>query len=347
MTYIQWTTSDDTNFFPVGKTVDDLPPGCYTVQESMQGMYLQKQELRTNKLLKLPDTNSDKVVSEISKFWDSKEKFAEHKMPYKRGMLLYGPPGSGKTSAVRTAMNDVMERGGCALEFKYPSTFMEGYKMIRQVHPERPIVAVMEDVDAILERCSESDFLNVLDGVHDLNNVVFVATTNYPERLGSRIFNRPSRFDKRFKIGMPTAESRKMYLEHKGITEGIEQWVKDTAGLSIAHLAELYTAVQVFGESYDVAVSVIKGMETIPHSSMFDKSGIEHDEERVGRAYYEHKKKMSGGKVLSESKSGKKLMTEGKPAKKTTKRKQVTMEDLLPKNAKDGNGDIDQIADML
>lgn len=334
MTYIQWTTSDDTNFFPVGKTVDLLPSGCYTVQESMQGLYLQKQELKSNKLLKLPDTNSDKVVSEISKFWESKDKFAEHKLPYKRGMLLYGPPGSGKTSAIRTAMSDVMERGGLALEFKYPSLFMEGYKMIRQVHAERPIIAVMEDVDAILERCSESEFLNVLDGVHDLNNVVFVATTNYPERLGGRIFNRPSRFDKRFKIGMPTSESRKMYLQHKGVTENIDRWVEDTEGLSIAHLAELYTAVRVFGESYEDAISVIKDMETIPHSSMFDKSGIEKDEESVGMAYYEHKEKRTGKKqkVLTESKSKKKLITETRAAKKDPRSKYK---------------DVDAIADMM
>src|SRR6056297_1686809 len=187
MAYIQWTTSDNKTFFPVGKTVDLLPAGCYSVQESMQGLYLERQDIRNSDILKLPDTNSDKVVNEISKFWESKERFVEHKMPYKRGILLYGPPGSGKTCTLRTVMEDVENRGGLTLEFKHPYMFMEGYKMIRQVHPDRPVIALMEDVDAILERCSESEFLNVLDGVQDLNNVVFVATTNYPEKLGSRI----------------------------------------------------------------------------------------------------------------------------------------------------------------
>jgi len=331
MTYIQWTTSDNKTFFPVGKTVDLLPAGCYSVQESMQGLYLERQDIRNSDILKLPDTNSDKVVNEISKFWESKERFVEHKMPYKRGILLYGPPGSGKTCTLRTVMEDVENRGGLTLEFKHPYMFMEGYKMIRQVHPDRPVIALMEDVDAILERCSESEFLNVLDGVQDLNNVVFVATTNYPEKLGSRIFNRPSRFDKRFKIGMPNDKSRKMYLEHKGVEpEFIDEWVKETEGLSIAHLAELYTAVKVLGEDYSEAIDVIKGMETILHSSLFDKAGVDSSPESVGKMYYEHKNKINKNKVLTESKkSGTKLINESR------------------KQTRHAYKDIDAIADLM
>lgn len=331
MTYIQWTTSNNKDFYPVGKTVDILPPGCYTVQESMSGLFLQKQDIRTNGVLKLPDTNSDKVIGEISKFWESKNKFEEHKMPYKRGILLFGPPGSGKTCTLRTVMNDVESRGGLTLEFKHPHYFMEGYKMIRQVHPDRPIIALMEDVDAILERCSESEFLNVLDGVHDINNVVFVATTNYPEKLGSRIFNRPSRFDKRFMIGMPNDKSRKMYLEYKGVDNNIiDEWVKDTEGLSLAHLAELYTAVNVLGEDYSEAITVIKGMSSIPHSTLFDKSSVEIEETKLSRHYYEHKNKSS--KTISESKNKKpKVLVESKKLKK-------------PNNVKNT---IDIIADMM
>lgn len=308
MTYIQWTQSDN-KFFPVGKTTDILPPGCYRICESMQGLYLEKQVLRNNALLKLPDDSTTKVVSEIKKFWESKEKFESHNMPYKRGILMYGPPGSGKTSTVRSIMEDVSERGGIVLEFDHPSMFLEGYKMIREVHPNTPIVSIMEDVDSIVERCSESQFVNVLDGVHDMSNIVFVATTNYPEKLSSRIFNRPSRFDKKFMVGMPSAESRKMYFEHKGVpTELLETWVEDTSDLSLAHLAELYTAVNVFNEDYGEAVKIIKGMNTIPHSSLFDDSKVVATEDyeqpyekcKEGYCYMEAKKAASKSKNLFE-----------------------------------------------
>lgn len=353
MANIQWTTSDKTNYFPVGETTSNLPSGCYKVGETMQGqIFLEKQQLRNDGLIKLPDTNSQTVLEEIQKFWELKDKFAEEKTPYKRGIMLYGPPGSGKTSTLREVMEDVTQRGGIILEFERSHSFLDGYKMVREIHADKPIVAVMEDLDAIIDMNSESALLNVLDGVHDLNNIVFLATTNYPERLGSRIFNRPSRFDKRFKIGMPKAESRKTYLAHKGISEDvIDKWVKDTAGLSIAHLSELCTAVKMFGEAYEVAVKVIKGMESIPHSSLFDKSSVDATDTKVGREYYESvKNNVKSGKVMTED-----LLHGGQ--KKTNKTQ--TMEDLISgisintskstsKNTDvDQIDDIDQIADMM
>lgn len=334
MTYIQWSTPDDKTYFPIGKTTNVLPPGCYSVEESMQGPFLQKQSTKKGGLIKLPDSSSEKVVHEIKKFWDSKQKFMEHNMPYKRGILMYGPPGSGKTSAIREVMEDVESRDGISLEFKYPETFMVGYNMIRDIHQDRPIIALMEDIDSIIERCSESSFLNILDGVNDLNNVVFLATTNYPERLGSRIFNRPSRFDKRFQIGMPTSESRKIYLEAKGVdSNAVGRWVEDTDGLSIAHLAELYTAVKVLGESYDEAIEIVKGMTNIPHSKLFDYSSVVELPEKpeCGVAYMESKNSMKKrfGKVMTESKkSGGKRIVENKSIRNKYK-------------------DIDAIADMM
>lgn len=342
MTNIQWTTSDNQTFFPVGKTVDLLPSGCYQIKESMQGLFFVKQDIRDNSLVSLPDSNASKVLEEINKFWESKQKFEEHKMPYKRGLLLYGPPGSGKTSALRTAMENVMSRDGIVLEYESPHTFLEGYKIIRQIHKDRPIISLMEDLDSKLGY-DQTALLQLLDGVHDMNNIMFIATTNYPENLGSRIFNRPSRFDKKFFIGMPSAESRRTYLQHKGIEENIEKWVKDTDGLSIAHLAELYTAVKVFEDDYSEAVKVIKSMESIPHSSLFDKSNVDSSPEAVGQCYYEHKAKLkNGSKVLSESKSKKKLIKENKIFGNIIKSNKKT--DTKNINSK---STIDQIADMM
>ena len=55
-------------------------------------------------------------------------------------------------------------------------------------------------------------------------------TTNYPEKLGARIINRPSRFDKRFKIDLPNAESRKIYFEYlingKDLKDIGKEWEK-------------------------------------------------------------------------------------------------------------------------
>ena len=97
--------------------------------------------------------------------------------------------------------------------------------------------------------------------------MVFIATTNYPELLGDRIINRPSRFDKRFKMPHPNSKSRKLYFEHlfkqhesiKNVYN-INKWVKDTDNMSIAHLKELFVAVCILGEKYEDAISVLQAM---------------------------------------------------------------------------------------
>ena len=106
---------------------------------------------------------------------------------------------------------------------------------------------------------------NVLDGIDSSENVVFLATTNYPEKLGARIINRPSRFDKRFKIGFPSSEARRIYFEHilredELETIDLDQWVHDTSDMSVAHLKELYVAVVILGNDYHEAIKALASM---------------------------------------------------------------------------------------
>jgi SpoVK/Ycf46/Vps4 family AAA+-type ATPase len=83
------------------------------------------------------------------------------------------------------------------------------------IEKHRPIVVMIEDIDAIVDKKGESAMLALLDGELQIDNVVFVATTNYPERLDKRLVNRPSRFDEIIKIGMPSAAARAQYIINK------------------------------------------------------------------------------------------------------------------------------------
>jgi SpoVK/Ycf46/Vps4 family AAA+-type ATPase len=117
-----------------------------------------------------------------------------------------------------------------------------------------------------------------LDGVNQIDKVVYLATTNYPERLGARIINRPSRFDKRFKIGHPNEESRKMYLEHligrdkiNNLKIDIDKWVEDTEDFSLAHIKELFTAVVILGDNYEESVETLSEMREASPTSNEDE----------------------------------------------------------------------------
>ena len=267
--YVQWGTSDNRIFLPSSKTVGKLIPGVYEVKIASQiGLYFEKIPVKTEGLVRFPDTNSDKVVSEIQKFWDRESFFKQYEITYKRGIMLFGPPGSGKSCTVQLIMQDVVRRHGVVIEFGEPNLFIDGMRVLRQVQPDTPVVVIMEDIDSILENYSESEVLNILDGVNEMHKVVFLATTNYPNKLGHRVMNRPSRFDKRFRIGFPSKESRRIYLQHligkdniSKLNIDINKWVNDSDEFSVAHLKELFVAVVILGDPYEKALSTLKKMK--------------------------------------------------------------------------------------
>ena len=198
--FCQYSTVNGITFSPAHKTADFLPPGVYEVISTQSGICYEKIPVKTDDLIRFPETNSELVIAEIKNFWDREGIFKKYKLMFQRGIILYGPAGSGKSSTIQLVVADVIERGGIVIKFCHPNLFREGVRIFRQIQPNTPLIVLMEDIDSILEQYCESEVLNILDGVDQIDKVVYLATTNYPENLGDRILNRPSRFDKRFKI---------------------------------------------------------------------------------------------------------------------------------------------------
>lgn len=348
MPYVQWTTQDSENFFPAGDVIKTLPAGFYDIEESMRsGLYFSKKKTKTESLIRFDgDANSSKIVEEIETFWKNEHKFREENLPYKRGMMMYGPPGSGKTCTIRIVIENLVNKHkGIVLDWPGTRLFKEGYEIIRQIHATVPIVCLMEDIDSIVSRSGESDLLNMLDGVYNIDKVVFLASTNYPERLGSRFMNRPSRFDKKFFIGMPSKEAREQYLKTKlKNLDEVKQWAKDTDGFSIAHLKELYIANKILGDGYDSALKTLRKMKSQTASSDFDAYG-------TGKPYAEAKKKFGmpvseavravlNGKVLTEAAT---IATKTKkvPARKVSL-SPVDIAGMMTENIRSNNGLIQE-----
>lgn len=299
--YVQWTTSDGKCFFPASRSVGKLEPGLYEIHMNQQGMiFFDQVSVGTEGLLEFPETASQAVVREIETFWERKELFVKHNLAFKRGIMLYGPPGSGKTCTIKLAINDLVRRKGIVVKFTRPEVFAEGIRVFREIQKDTPLIVLMEDIDSILENYCESDVINILDGVDGIDSVVFLATTNYPEKLGPRILNRPSRFDKRFKIGMPNEASRRIYLRSLMTAKkeiDLERWVRDTDQFSIAHLKELFVAVIFLGDPYEEALKTLR--------SMGHRISSEHDGEKMGLLEEDEISNMLGqeGKEYSKPKS--------------------------------------------
>jgi hypothetical protein len=268
----QWAMLNEHTYLPTGETSAKLRPGVYEIAQTDSGVVFQEIPVKTEGLIRFPQSNSETVIEDIQKFWQREHLFREFNLTYKRGILVYGPPGSGKSCTLQFLCADVIARGGIVVKFNHPYLFSQGMRKMRDIEPETPVVGLMEDLDSLLEHHSETEVLNILDGIDSIDRIVFLASTNYPERLGGRIVNRPSRFDKRVFIGHPNDESRSLYLhfllEDKG-SHGVDIacWAADTRGFSIAHLKELFISVVIQGDDYQETLGVLRGMGKMISSS--------------------------------------------------------------------------------
>lgn len=262
--------------------VSELPPGQYTIEHSNSiGIYFNRATVNLDELISLPDSVSDTVIKEIKTFWTKEQHFRKFGFLWKRGVLLWGPPGSGKTSTLQMIARQIIDDGGIAVYISNPNLGARGLKMLRAVEPNRPIVIMLEDVDAIVEEYNEAELLALMDGELQIDNVVFIATTNYPERLDPRFVCRPSRFDIVRKIGMPNDDARRLYLSTKNQrladpanTTELDTWVNSTKNFSVAHLKELIVSIEVFEVEFNDAVKRLRTLaENMPKSSDRDMKG--------------------------------------------------------------------------
>lgn len=266
-----WAMSGDM-FWGISESLKRLDPGCYRIGHSPNiGVYLQSQPLRTDTLIELPDSKSEQVIAEITHFTTLRPAFTKRGLLYKRGVLLWGPPGSGKTSTLHLLMRLIVDRlGGIALLIEHPNLAASALQLVRKIEPERQIIGIIEDIDGLVQNHGVSEYLSLLDGESQIDNVVFVATTNYPERLDKRFVDRPSRFDTVEYVGMPSAEARRVYLRHKEPDlpdADIAAMVDVSDGLSIAHLRELIILTQCFGRSIEDAAKRLTASKHRPPSS--------------------------------------------------------------------------------
>ena len=272
-----WAVYGNRHYSACEKAVDVLPPGQYIVDVSQElGLHFRSTDVNLDNLIELPDSVSEQVITEIETFWCREDRFRQYGFLWKRGVLMWGPPGGGKTSTLQVISQRIIDHGGISIYVNDPGLTARGLAILRRVEPDRPLVVMIEDIDAIIDNCGESELLALMDGELQIDNVVFIATTNYPEKLDKRFINRPSRFDVVKKIGMPSDAARRVYLEFKNERlknnpKELEMWVKETKGFSVAHIKELIISVEVFEVPMEDAIARLKTMmEAKPTSAERD-----------------------------------------------------------------------------
>ena len=190
------------------------------------------------------------LKDDFESFFEREAWFRENKLPFRRGYLLHGPPGNGKSTAVRAMMTS---RGLTAYTTRLFDSQVDDSDLDRLFElavKNRPSMVLLEDLDRAFPRTGESksrvslqQLLNNLDGVGTGEGVIVVATANEPTILDPAILHRPGRFDRVVHFPNPCAELRQQYLQqlNPGLpARQLKLSVEESEGLSFAQLREVH-----------------------------------------------------------------------------------------------------------
>jgi len=159
------------------------------------------------------------LIDDHNSFFDSKETYAGLKVPWKRGIIYYGPPGNGKTISIKATMHMLSDRNPSipSLYVRSLNSWMGpefGIKMVfAKAREYAPCYLIFEDLDTIINDEVRSYFLNEVDGLKSNDGIFMIGSTNHLDRLDPGIAKRPSRFDRKYLFPNPDLEQRVAYCK--------------------------------------------------------------------------------------------------------------------------------------
>ncbi|KAF2453847.1 P-loop containing nucleoside triphosphate hydrolase protein [Lineolata rhizophorae] len=160
------------------------------------------------------------LISDVQYFFDNQDTYARLKVPWKRGIIYYGPPGNGKTISIKAMMHSLYRRKDPipTLYVRTLTSFAGPEASLRDIffkaRQEAPCYLVFEDLDSIVSDNVRSYFLNEVDGLKKNDGILMVGSTNHLNRLDPGIAKRPSRFDRKYFFPDPSKEQRTRYARY-------------------------------------------------------------------------------------------------------------------------------------
>jgi len=197
------------------------------------------------------------------------EQFREVGIDPPSGVLLHGPPGTGKTMLARAVANETdatfIKMAGSELVQKFIG---EGAKLVRdlfELAAERePAIIFIDEIDAIASKRTESktsgdaevqrtmmQLLSEMDGFEDRGEIRIIAATNRFDMLDRAIL-RPGRFDRLIEVPEPSQEGREQILTihtremNLAASVDLGRWGAETEGFTGAELSSLTTEAGMF-----------------------------------------------------------------------------------------------------
>ena len=227
----------------------ELAPHSYTGESS--GITVHKIRKVSRDQLVLPESTLKLLERNVIQFVKQRERLTDFKQETKKGILLCGPPGTGKTHTIHFLINALKDHTTLLISADQVGLLSEYMTLARLLQPS---IVVIEDVDLIARDranlngpCAEAmlnKLLNEMDGLKQDSDILFILTTNRPETLEAALASRPGRVDQAIEYPLPDEIGRhkliRLYSEGVRLAEEVlTEMVRRTEGVSPAFIKEL------------------------------------------------------------------------------------------------------------
>lgn len=206
----------------------------------------------------------------IQRFLKSKELYRKLQMDYRRSILLHGDPGTGKSQYLYHLSQQLIEdHDAIVIRIENSSHLSDFENSILQklaTRPDRLKVIIIEELADFTRGREVTTILHLLDNMHFRENVMFLLTTNYPERIPENVVDRPSRLD--LLSGVYSSDYTSEFVDAwyefilaEPITDSQrgQKWYNEIPGkLSPAYMKELFIYSQLLEVSINDAWELIK-----------------------------------------------------------------------------------------
>lgn len=246
------------------------------------------------------------IIENVQGFFDNQELYMRFAVPWKRGVILHGVPGNGKTVSIKAIMASLYAR-----DDEVPSLYVKSLstncqteqyavqQIFQKARSMAPCLLIFEDLDSLVNDDIRSYFLNEVDGLESNDGILMIGSTNHLDKLDPAISKRPSRFDRKYHFSIPGEEERRSYAEYWREKLLKNEYVdfpeelcgviaKLSEGFSFAYLKELFvmallSLVRGFkGDDYDIvgleeATSAAASAATLPADEKKEDGKMEDD----------------------------------------------------------------------